>query len=114
MIIIHTDHAQRYRTDQRVPLIFRFPGGKPSGRISENAQNLDIAPTILDYLHVKTPDWMKGRSLISSPLDSLHPILSVRRRPGATVKRGRLFEIDPAKTPPPFYSLGMVRAIIMS
>ena len=112
LIIIHTDHAQRYRTDQRVPLILRFPGGKPWGRISENVQNLDIAPTVLDYLHVNIPDWMKGRSLISSPLDSLHPILSVRRRPGATVKRGRLFEIDAAKTPPPFYSLGMVRAII--
>ena len=112
LIIIHTDHAQRYRTDQRVPLILRFPGGKPWGRISENVQNLDIAPTVLDYLHVNIPDWMKGRSLISSPLDSLHPILSVRRRPGATVKCGRLFEIDAAKTPPPFYSLGMVRAII--
>ena len=112
LIIIHTDHAQRYRTDQRVPLIFRFPGGEPSGRISENVQNLDIAPTILDYLGLSTPDWMKGRSLISSSLDSLHPILSVRRRPGATVKRGRLFEIDAEKTPPPFYSLGMVRVIV--
>ena len=112
LIIIHTDHAQRFRTDQRVPLILRFPGGESSGRISENVQNLDIAPTILDYLGLSTPDWMKGRSLISSPLDSLDPVLSVRRRHGATVTRGRWFEIEPAKAPPPFYSLGMVRAVI--
>jgi hypothetical protein len=56
--------------------MFRFPNGQYAGRINANVQNLDIAPTLLDYLGLDQPDWMRGNSLIAGDLDQ-RPIFGV-------------------------------------
>jgi len=64
VIIIYSDHAMKYDVRVRTPLIMHFPNHKYVGRIQNNAQNLDIAPTILDFLGLPQPDWMGGLSLL--------------------------------------------------
>ena len=83
VLIIGSDHGQRIDKQlKRVPLMFRFPYGQYSGRINVNVQNLDIAPTLLDYLGLDRPDWMQGNSLMAGDL-AQRPIFGVS-------------EIDPA------------------
>jgi len=65
LIIIGSDHGMRWSRIERIPLIIRFPGGEHAGLINGNIQNLDIVPTILDYLNIEIPAWMEGESLIS-------------------------------------------------
>lgn len=67
VVVISSDHTREWTTKGRVPLIIRFPGGRPSGRIVENVQLADVAPTILDFLGVPIPSWMDGLSLLSAP-----------------------------------------------
>lgn len=74
VLVIASDHSLRW-TKSRLPLIIHFPGDEHAGEISENAQNLDIAPTILDYLDIDQPDWMSGQSLLT-PLDKQRPIFT--------------------------------------
>jgi arylsulfatase A-like enzyme len=62
----HIKHCRSvFDIEARVPLIWKFPSGKPRGRRLALAQNLDIVPTILDYLGL---DWksfgFNGKSLI--------------------------------------------------
>ena len=112
LIVIHSDHSIRgRRSDLRIPLLIRFPGGKPSTRLRENCQNLDIVPTILDYLDMEAPDWMRGRSLIASGLDPFHPILIAGEREAKAIRDDR-WEMDPDRAGPPFFSLGSLSAII--
>lgn len=69
VVIIASDHGQRWDPVKRVPLIIRFPHGEYAGRINANIQNLDIAPTILDYIGVDQPNWMSGNSLIAGEME---------------------------------------------
>ena len=66
MIIIGSDHGRMYFTTKRVPLLIHFPDGQFSGKIKSNVQNIDIAPTILDYLGIQKPAWMHGSSFLNS------------------------------------------------
>lgn len=108
VIVICTDHGQKFRVNDRLPLIFIFPDGEHKGRIKANVQNLDIAPTILDYMGMKQPDWMGGLSLLSSKIEHNRFIFTFDRKHGAEVRRGKGWELDKNKTGPPFYSLGVV------
>ena len=69
LIIISADHGEEFLehghikhcrgvwdTVTRVPLIFRFPGVEGGHRFSNAVQNLDIVPTILDYLEIDPED----------------------------------------------------------
>lgn len=48
-----------------VPLIVRFPGGEHAGLVSAPVQQIDIVPTLLDYLGVPRGDLpLRGRSLM--------------------------------------------------
>jgi membrane-anchored protein YejM (alkaline phosphatase superfamily) len=60
MIIVYTDHDYGDTSKARIPLLIRFPNGEYAGKLVNNTQNLDIAPTILDYMGIKPPDWMTG------------------------------------------------------
>jgi hypothetical protein len=77
ILIIGSDHGQNHSTTRRIPLIIHFPDGQYAGRIISNVQNLDIAPTILDYLGIDIPSWMQGQSLLEANL-SQRPIFSDR------------------------------------
>ena len=48
----------------RVPLVVRLPGAIPAGRVVDTPVELvDVAPTILDVLGIRTPPAMEGKSL---------------------------------------------------
>ncbi|MHB8193048.1 MAG: sulfatase-like hydrolase/transferase [Bellilinea sp.] len=74
VLVIASDHSVQW-TKSRLPLIFHFPDHENSKVIEENAQNLDIAPTLLDYLDIPQPTWMAGQSLFTQ-LDKSRPIFT--------------------------------------
>ena len=94
VMIVTSDHGQKYAIDQRIPLLIRFPGRQLAGTIKTNVQLLDLAPTILDYLGLAPPEWMDGRSLIAEPLDRLRPVLSVRPAVDTFALDGGLYVAD--------------------
>jgi len=77
IIIISSDHGQHWKTYYRIPLIIHFPNGQFKERIKINVQTIDIAPTILDYLGIKIPGWMQGKSLLENGLTQ-RPIIGVK------------------------------------
>jgi len=85
LLIIYSDHAMGFQTAERIPLLFRFPAGQPAGRITTNVQNLDIAPTILDYLDIPIPAWMEGESILHFSTQVRQPIFAVRMKLGQEV-----------------------------
>jgi hypothetical protein len=76
ILILYTDHGTEWSSNKRLPLILRFPNDRISGKIFENTQSIDIAPTILDYLGIEIPPWMDGSSLLS-PLPEERTVVSV-------------------------------------
>jgi arylsulfatase A-like enzyme len=82
MLIVYSDHAMGFQTAERIPLLFHFPAGQHAGRITTNVQNLDIAPTILDYLSVPIPAWMEGESILHFGNQVREPIFAVRMKVG--------------------------------
>lgn len=64
ILVINSDHNLGWRTEQRLPLLIRFPEKEWAGHVKANVQNIDIAPTILDYLGVEKPAWMSGQSFM--------------------------------------------------
>jgi arylsulfatase A-like enzyme len=76
IVIIYTDHGSQHSSTTRTPLLIHFPQDEYSGILTSNSQNLDIAPTILDYLHFEIPGWMEGSSLLK-PLDEHRILVSV-------------------------------------
>jgi arylsulfatase A-like enzyme len=64
IFIIYTDHGSQWKTDKRIPLVIHFPKGEYAGNQTANTQNLDIVPTLLDYMHLSQPEWMSGNSLL--------------------------------------------------
>jgi arylsulfatase A-like enzyme len=76
VIIITSDHSLRWNVT-RLPLIMYFPNSESSGVISSNSENLDVAPTLLDYLDIPKPAWMSGQSLLH-PSNPGHPIYIVQ------------------------------------
>ena len=78
LLIVYSDHAMGFQTIERIPLLFHFPAGQHAGRITTNVQNLDIAPTILDYLGAPIPAWMEGESILHFSNQVREPIFAVR------------------------------------
>jgi arylsulfatase A-like enzyme/tetratricopeptide (TPR) repeat protein len=77
----HTIFA--YEENIRVPLIFWSARGFPKGRrVRARASLVDIFPTVLDYLRLKAPAFVQGKSLV--------PLLEGRRQPA----RDFYFETD--------------------
>src|SRR5690606_17378406 len=57
------DKRFMYEESFRTPLLMRYPGQiKPGTVIDKLVQNLDFAPTFLDYAGVEVPDDMQGVS----------------------------------------------------
>ncbi len=109
IVVIASDHGVKHTNRQRVPLMFLVPADNRRRRVSSNTQNLDIAPTLLDYLGMDRPGWMTGRSLIAN--EPLHgrTIIAADRMHGIGVVVCR--QIIPSHIVPPFFSLGRVSVI---
>ncbi len=65
ILIITSDHGQQWTTEYRLPLIIRFPYGEHQSNLIANTQNMDVVPTILDYLGLDIPQWINGVSMIN-------------------------------------------------
>jgi hypothetical protein len=100
ILIVYSDHGMKYVVHERIPLIFSFPNGEHAGRIQANVQNLDIAPTLLDYLGLPIPDWMGGESLLSANLPPDRLIFATGTSSAKIMSDGNLVV---EKVTPPFY-----------
>ena len=110
ILIIYTDHAQKYNVNIRVPLLIHFPRDEHTGSIRTNVQNLDISPTILDYLGLPQPDWMGGDSLLKTDDQDQRLIFSTKITEKVTESNG-YWNLDVDRLSPPFYQFGYVYII---
>jgi arylsulfatase A-like enzyme len=57
-----------YESTLRVPLIVHWPDGAPSHPAREERPGglIDVAPTVLDFLHIAAPASFEGRSLLAA------------------------------------------------
>lgn len=99
LLVVLSDHGPRGGANQRIPLLFHFPGGLVAGRVRENTQLTDVAPTILDYLGVRQPLWMEGISLLGRERDRFRGIF------GASYLRPQKKRVN---TPPEFEGLAWI------
>jgi arylsulfatase A-like enzyme len=53
-----------------LPLVMHLPGQTHSQRIGANVSHVDIAPTLLDLLGTKSPEWIDGKSFMPAFKDS--------------------------------------------
>ena len=104
MIIITADHSQRW-TITPLPLIIYFPGGSKVGTISTSTENLDISPTILDYLDIAQPSWMPGQSVLAMP-DPDRPIFITQITSSTKDPKTGKVTYPPAVAP--FYQFGKI------
>ena len=113
IVIFYSDHGLQWNPLMRVPLLFWFPNGEHAGRIQENVQLLDVAPTILDYLGVPKPGWMQGQSILTSDLSPSRGILSANVGDELMITEDRrTWVVDESKISPPFYDLAKVNLIV--
>lgn len=61
----YIDKRWMYEESMRTPLIVRYPALVEPGSSSDVlVNNVDFAPTLLDLIGVRAPDYMQGRSLV--------------------------------------------------
>jgi len=114
VVVIYSDHGLNSDSRHRAPLLFRFPAAEFAGRIAANAQAVDIAPTLLDYLGAEIPAWMTGRSLLDGAADPRRPVFSTRFREDLLermVDRGPL-QVDADRSGPPFFTIGSLIMVV--
>jgi hypothetical protein len=123
IVAVSSDHTQGWDTHQRVPLLIRFPGDVPKGRVKRNVELVDLPATILDYMGIESPDWMTSRSLLREDpaptpaerellLGHHRPILSMSRFAYTrfSLKAGVLSRIDAPG--PPLYGVKMAGLVL--
>ncbi|MBG0771752.1 MAG: sulfatase-like hydrolase/transferase [Anaerolineaceae bacterium] len=106
IIIVYTDHGEQWTIENRIPLIIHFPNDEYSGEVVANTQNLDIAPTLLEYIGVDVPDWMAGESLLGE-LDRTRLIYSAKINPDAFGREEKYEDV----IAPPFYQFETIAVI---
>ncbi len=109
MIILTSDHGHQFTPWQAVPMIVRFPQGSRSGVVDIPSQQIDVAPTILEYLKVPIPSWMNGHSLLDLETRQPDPIVSVI--PGKLSQATNGWRVAEHYRPP-FYSMGTFSVIV--
>ncbi len=112
LIVVFSDHGMRFTTESRTPLLFRFPGGEHARTITSTTANLDIAPTVLDYLGSPVPDWMSGLSLLRSDPGRMRRVISAKKTKVGGEATTLGWRVDPRQVGPPFYALGSVTTIV--
>jgi len=61
----YIDKRWAYEESMRMPFIVRYPASVKVGRSDAMVENIDYAPTMLDFAGVPTPEYMQGRSFRS-------------------------------------------------
>jgi len=108
LIIITSDHSQKW-TNSRLPLLMHFPGGEYEQSIAANTENIDVAPTLLDYLGIVQPTWMTGQSLISGDYTE-HPVFTARI-PNSS-KDPVTGKVSYPESVPPFFQFGRISVVV--
>ncbi|MBE0409622.1 MAG: sulfatase-like hydrolase/transferase [Anaerolineales bacterium] len=118
ILVIYSDHGMKYTTNDRLPLLIRFPDGRFAGRLRNNVQNLDLPVTILDYMELPIPTWMVGNSLLDgdpSPFRFIYSSapayvnISEEKIGDQTVE---LWSLDMEEIAPPFFQFGREDVVI--
>jgi hypothetical protein len=109
LFIITSDHGSQWSSKSRLPLIMRFPGEQYRGTCPTNAQYIDLAPTILEYLEIEIPEWMEGESVLSCEMDPLRPVFSADLNQWGPKIDGWRRAIDYG---PPFFNLGTANIVV--
>lgn len=113
VVVYSSDHDKGWDFRSPVPLMFLFPGGEHHGHIERTTQLVDVAPTLLDYLQVKTPDWMEGRSLLRGDLPAERPVFAVHHLARQHVQTGNGDLVAEAiDMGPPTYGLQMLGMVV--
>lgn len=108
LVIITSDHSQKW-TNSRLPLLMHFPGGEYEQSITANTENIDVAPTVLDYVGILQPTWMTGQSLISGNY-SEHPIFTARIPKSS--KDPLTGKVSYPESVPPFFQFGRISVVV--
>lgn len=113
ILIIYTDHNYKYDVKERIPLIIHFPFDQYAGRFESNVENIDIAPTVVDYLGIQIPDWMSGESLLHGELDRHRLIFSAMLSGEAfeAFSENNRAQLDLNHLKPPFFQFSYVNII---
>jgi arylsulfatase A-like enzyme len=61
----YMDKRWPYEESMRMPFIVRYPKSVKTGRTDAIVENIDYAPTMLDFAGIPTPDYMHGKSFRS-------------------------------------------------
>jgi hypothetical protein len=112
ILVVYSDHADGWRTNDRIPLLFHFPNGEYAGRLRSNTQDLDVAPTLLDYLGMQAPSWMSGQSLLRGDPPATRPIISVGVVGVDCQPPDWWCVIDQTKVKPPFFQFGTLQVVV--
>ncbi len=77
VVVIYSDHGEKWNALERVPLIFYSPAYKwLEGSRSENVQLVDVAPTLLSLIGEEKPAWMADGKSLLAPVDPTRVILA--------------------------------------
>ncbi len=107
IVIVTSDHSQKW-TNSRLPLVIHFPADTHKKTIRLNTENIDIAPTLLEYLEIPQPVWMPGQSLLSATYQS-HPIFTAKI-PRST-KDPTTGKVVYPESEAPFYQFGRMSVV---
>ncbi len=107
ILIVTSDHSQKW-TNSRLPLIVHFPENEHAGEIPNNTENIDIAPTLLDYLGINQPDWMRGQSLVKAGYQS-HPIFTAKIPKSS--KDPATGKVEYPESKAPFFQFGRISVV---
>ncbi|MHB8933990.1 MAG: sulfatase-like hydrolase/transferase, partial [Bellilinea sp.] len=111
IIAFYSDHSRK-KTVNRIPWMIRFPNADHAGTISQNVQNLDFAPTLLDYLNMPIPAWMEGMSMLERSIPPDRPIFVSSVAIDKLVEHPMWIYLDNTKVGPPFYQFGYQSMIV--
>ncbi len=107
LLFVGSDHTQRW-TVGRIPFLIHFPNDEHAGRITANIQNMDIAPTVLDYMGIAQPEWMAGQTLLQ-PLDP-DRLIFIAAIPDSS-KDPETGKVTYPESKPPYYQFGKMTLI---
>lgn len=108
VVIVISDHSQKW-TNSRLPLLIHFPDDEHQQTLTVNTENIDIAPTLLDYLGIPQPAWMPGQTLLS-PSYLSHPIFT-SKIPKST-KDSLTGKVVYPDSEPPFFQFGRISVVV--
>jgi arylsulfatase A-like enzyme len=122
VVVVTSDHGEEfldhrgvehgrtlYDEQLRIPLVMRFPDPALRGRkVAARARQIDVVPTVLDYLGLPAPAEVRGRSLLAAiagegvgdPIDSFaHTRLGGRALQSLTTGRWKVIARESGRGP---------------